>query len=493
MSDSTNSSLASSKSISFIDEDRQQVLEGASEAPADANSGQDALLTLLEHLDPNATIIDDKEGFEGDIDFSILEKCNFKGITTIILSPAKVTSITGIPDGVKKVIFAENYLVEIPQLPDSIIEVDIQKNAIKAVGPLPAGLKELNISDNQIETLENLPASLEVLMCSSNNLRVLDLAGIENLRVLHCSNNPRLIIESLPDTLVDFQMDNDVATQIKRASVEESEDREGESDAGSKADYSECLYTYFELKKRYEDDVLKKKRAAFASAKNKKAARVKIADLKPKCIECFRPVGTIFAKQDRRYIARCGDSKHPCSLDIQLFSGEYSEISGMLEYYQRLTEIIKQEIMVDKLDVLFHYVSERDGVELFKSKLDFYTKENMHLTTLKKEYDALYFSDERKDKVDVKLKKIKEIQERIGELFSKAADNQDVIRDAMTVYIEELIPEMENLQFIKYDTRELLVDEKTAELYQTPWRIQQLEYTFGEYPRVIKFRLKSAP
>ena len=117
----------------------------------------------------------------------------------------------------------------------------------------------------------------------------------------------------------------------------------------------------------------------------------------------------------------------------------------------------------------------------------------MHLTTLKKEYDALYFSDERNEKVDVKLKKIKEIQERIGELFSKAADNQDIIRDGMTVYIEELIPEMENLQFIKYDTRELLVDEKTAELYQTPGRIQQLEYTFGEYPRVIKFRLKSAP
>ena len=149
--------------------------------------------------------------------------------------------------------------------------------------------------------------------------------------------------------------------------------------------------------------------------------------------------------------------------------------------------------MVDKLNVLFHYVSEKDGVELFKANLDFYTEENIHLNTLKKEYDELYFSEERKEKVDVKMKKIKDIQELIGELFTKVADDPHIMKDAMAVYVDELVPEMENLQFIKYDTRELLVDDTKTELYQTPWRIQQLEYTFGEYPRVLKFRVKSSP
>ena len=150
--------------------------------------------------------------------------------------------------------------------------------------------------------------------------------------------------------------------------------------------------------------------------------------------------------------------------------------------------------MIDKLKVLFHHVTEKEGVELFKTSLDFYTEEKVHMTTLKKEYDDLYFNEERNEKIDSKLKKIKEIQERIKVLFDKAVEeaSESIVTDAMTIYIKDLIPEMENLQIIKYDTREILVDEFTnvATLFQVPWRVQQIEYTFGEYPRVVKFRMK---
>ena len=466
--------------ISFIEEQRKTVLEEEG-----ANSAQDEFLYLLEHLDPTTTILEDTRGLEGDVDCDILEKCNFKNITTLIFSPSKITSIKNIPAGVKKLACPDNYLIDIPDLPDSLLELDVQKNALKNIGPLPAGLKELNVSRNKIETLENLPSTIEVLICDNNNLHLLNLTGIENLRVLKCSNNPRLVIENLPDTLVDFQMDNDVATQIKRV----QSDGRNESDVESKVNYSECLYTYFEMKKTYNERVLKMKRDSFRGSSSKKAAKMKIKGLKPKCIVCARPVGTIFKNEGRNYIARCGDSLKPCSLDINLFAGEYDNVSDTLEYYKRLSEVIKQEIMVDKLKVLFHFLSENDGVELFKDTLDFYTKETMHLTTLKKECDDLYFSEERDEKIKIKLKKINDIQERISELLKKG---DDTIVDAMTIYIQELIPEMDNLQLIKYDTQELLIDEPIATLYQTPWRTQQLEYTFGEYPKVIKFRVKSS-
>jgi len=491
-SDSTRKSMSDSwtpppfnpeEAMTFIEEQRKTILEEEQK-----NTAQEELLNFLEHLGPSETVIQDDRGFEGDLDFSILEKCNFKGITSIELVPSKVTSITGLPNGLKKLAVPDNYLIEIPELPDSLVDLDVNKNALRTVGPLPAGLKELNVSKNHIDTLENLPASLEVLKCNDNTLHLLNLSGIENLRVLHCSGNPRLVIEGLPDTLVDFQMDNDVGTQIQKATDERSDNPE------AKANYMECLYTYFELKKRYEDGVLRMKRVAYASSKNKKAARVKVADLKPKCIECARPVGSIFKKEGRNYIARCGDSKNPCSFEIELFSGEYSLITDMLGYYERLTEIIKEQIMIDKLKVLFHHVTEKEGVELFKTSLDLYTEEKVHMTTLKKEYDDLYFNEERNEKIDSKLKKIKEIQERIKVLFDKAAEeaSESIVTDAMTIYVKELIPEMENLQIIKYDTREILVDEFTnvATLFQVPWRVQQIEYTFGEYPRVVKFRMK---
>jgi hypothetical protein len=467
--------------IGFIEEQRMRVLEDD-----ESNSAQNDFLYVLEHLDPTSTIIDENRGLEGDVDCDILQKCNFKAITTLLFSPSKITSIKNIPAGIKKFGCADNYLIDMPELPDSILEVDVQKNAIKNCGKLPAGLKELNISKNQIDTLENLPASLEVLICDYNKLHVLNLSGIENLRVLHCSGNPRLVIENLPDTLVDFQMDNDVATQIKHVQREESAES---LDPESKANYSECLYTYFELKKGYEEQVIRLKREVFRGASSKKAAKMKIKDLKPKCIECARPVGTVFKNEGRTYIAKCGDHSKPCSLDIRIFAGEYGKITDMLEYYQRLIELIKQDIMVDKLNVLFHYISEKEGVRVFKDNLDFYTKENMHLSTLKKEYDNLYFSEERQDKINAKLKKIQDIQERVTELFSKG---EDATVDAMTIYIQELIPEIENLQLIKYDTRELIAVDPLSKLYQTPWRVQNLEYTFGEYPRVIKFRVKGS-
>ena len=61
----------------------------------------------------------------------------------------------------------------------------------------------------------------------------------------------------------------------------------------------------------------------------------------------------------------------------------------------------------------------------------------------------------------------------------------------MTIYVQELIPEIENLQNIQYDSRELIEFGSHYKLLQTPYRIQNLEYTFGEFPKVLKFRVKS--
>jgi len=470
--------------MSFIDQQRKTIIE-------ENNTAQEDFLNILEHLNPAASEITVREPLSGDLDLDILKKCNFTNITSLVFSAGNLTSIKNIPEGITRLVCAENYLIDLSLLPKSLVELDVHHNAIKSIVQFPEYLKELNLSENQLYTIENLPAGLEVLRCSNNQLHILNLSGIENLRVLHCSNNPRLIIENYPDTLQDVDMENDVATQIKRVREEINDNRRQEDSCESRANYTECLYTYFELKQSYQNAVLKTRRSVFRASPSKKIARKKLADLKPKCIECSRPVGTIFKNDGRTYIAKCGDTDKPCSLDIQLFAGEYDTVISMLEYYQRLIEMIKQQIVVDKVEVLFNYVSEKEGVEIFKNNIDFYTKEKVHLTTLQKEYENLYFSDEREEKVQLKIKKIKEIQERIKELYQKSLEDPQIIQDAMRVYVQELAPEMENLQNIQYDSRELIPIEKQYKLYQTPYRIQNLEYTFGEFPKVIKFRVKT--
>jgi hypothetical protein len=222
--------------------------------------------------------------------------------------------------------------------------------------------------------------------------------------------------------------------------------------------------------------------------------QMKMATLKPKCSYCERPVGSIFENKGRSFIARCGDTKHPCAFHIELFGGEYGQVTEMMENYENSIVFTKESIISQKLDVLFQYLSEADGVELFKDNLDYYTKQNVHYTELKRGYDSLYFDEEREEKLAQKRAKIAGIQDRIRELVKlyKTDENPEVLKDVMTVYIKELVPEINNRAIIENQTREISKDERTNiwTLFQMGWKINDLEYTFGEYPRVVHFKVK---
>ena len=270
-----------------------------------------------------------------------------------------------------------------------------------------------------------------------------------------------------------------------------SEINSSEKESEKHANFNECLQEFFRLKSLYEAKVLALKRNIFKEAKSKKEFKRKVSLLRPKCVNCDRSVGSIFENKGRTYIARCGDTAHPCGFRIELFGGEFESVKDSVERYDKLLEITKLFIIKDKLDVVFDYMTEEDGVEMFKENLDEYTKENHHFQTLKKEYDDLYFNEEDEEKLAVKKKKIAQIKERIQELFHiyKMDENPEALNDVMTAYVTELIPEINNEAFILYKIREINFDENRQlfELFQQNWRLNQLEYTFGEFPRVIHF------
>ena len=468
--------------MSFIEEQRKQILE-------ENNTAQTDFLDFLENLSPTVSTIDVSIPLSGDIDCEVLTKCSFKGITALTFCPGDITSLKNIPQGITKLVCAENFLTDIPVLPESIVELDLHKNAVRlANSTWSRDLKELNLSDNQISSLENLPVGLEVLKVENCRLKILKLDGLEKLRVLHCSGNIGLVIENLPDTLTDFQCENDVITEINKM---RSEINSSEKESEKHANFNECLQEFFRLKSLYEAKVLALKRNIFKEAKSKKEFKRKVSLLRPKCVNCDRSVGSIFENKGRTYIARCGDTSHPCGFRIELFGGEFESVKDSVERYYKLLEITKLFIIKDKLDVVFDYMTEEDGVEMFKENLDEYTKENHHFQTLKKEYDDLYFNEEDEEKLSVKKKKIAQIKERIQELFHiyKMDENPEALNDVMTAYVTELIPEINNEAFIRYKIREINFDENRQlfELFQQNWRLNQLEYTFGEFPRVIHF------
>ena len=473
--------------MNFIEQQRQTLIDEATE------TGQTDLLDYLDHLNPQSSDIIIREPLSGDIDFAVLKECNFTNITSLQFTKGKITALKNIPEGITKLVCPENLLVELPELPDSMVEVNLKENGIKSANfkdnMLP-NLKELNLSNNHLVTLDDLPKDLETLYCDNNYLKTIDLDGMDKLKVLHCSNNPVLIIEHFPETITDFQMTNNPMTEINRErdSNRESETEDPDEYAESRADFTESLNTYFQMKNEYENKTYQMKKQVFNAAKTKKQAKKQMAELKPKCINCNRPVGSIFTSEARTYVARCGDRAAPCNLDIRLFAGEYGSINSHLKLFTELVELYKEDIIKQKLDTLFNYINKFESISLFKKHLEEYTESMTFLKELTEEYTKIYFNEDRKEKINKKMEQISKIRERIADLFNKykESDNREILKDTMTIYIQELKPEMENLQLLKYETMEM--DE--YELHQKNYRLEKLDYTFGSYPKVVKFRSK---
>ena len=111
---------------------------------------------------------------------------------------------------------------------------------------------------------------------------------------------------------------------------------------------------YFKLKNKYETNNHNAKRKAFESALkkgySKKSSIKKSSNIKNKCINCERPVGTIFSNKDRRYIATCGDKIHPCGLNIEIFRGDYvSLLDETIEDFSNIVNESKDEIIMQEV------------------------------------------------------------------------------------------------------------------------------------------------
>jgi len=476
------------RSHGFAEEQRRDVIETE-------NTAQERFLDFLETLSPEATEIVCREPFSGDIDLGILKECDFHIVDTIIFTGGKITSIRNIPVGIKRFECPENLLIELTDIPDTITHLVLHHNYLKHIdlGHLKR-LIEINVNNNQLGHLVDFPDSIESIHCDHNFLTTLDLKGIQNLKVLHCSHNRMIRIENFPeDTIRDFVMENNPMITIqKRGSHREGEgegEGEGEDEEKMSADYPESLETYFELKQTYERAAYTLKKETFNRTTNKRAARELLKQVKPKCVNCKRPVGSIFMTDKRTYIAKCGDSKNPCNFHIKLYAGSYDNLMYLLESYHTYVEDGKDTIMKQKLDTLFNYVSESRSVQLFKKHFEEYTEMATYLKKLVDEYNDLYFNEERRLKIEKKQSDIFKIQERVNELFMKYTqyESPEVLQDAMTIYKDELLPQIANLRILQYSLCEMVDEGSISRLIQHTVPREKRDFTFGSFPKVIQF------
>jgi hypothetical protein len=266
---------------------------------------------------------------------------------------------------------------------------------------------------------------------------------------------------------------------------------------------SESLNEFYKLKNNYETEITKEKRKII---KNKELSwrekRTEFKNYKPKCINCKRPVGTIFSikhnpsNEFRELTAICGSVTEPCNLNIIINPGVTFNMLDHIKELEKDNDEYKNSIIDDKNKLLFGYISTEKAIANFDNLKDAIGDINYLLNI---NYETLFQVIDNKD-TEEKIEKLKEetyilindIKQSIKD-YNSTNDIQ-LVRDCVEIYINQLQPKLKELMALKYKNNlvEYNEDDNTYTLIQKKYTILDLEDNYVK-PEVIAFDYGTAP
>jgi hypothetical protein len=282
---------------------------------------------------------------------------------------------------------------------------------------------------------------------------------------------------------------------IERQSKSSSFDNDDNSyEIQDDEEFDEAVKKYYRLKNEYDESLNNQKKKILATkGLSLKDKQIEFNKLRKKCINCKRPVGTIFDTKvidggpfnykDRHLIALCGDRNEPCPLNIDINLSATTSIRNVVNMFEKELNEFKNQVIIHKNDLLFGYITPEKAVEKFDE-----IKENIKGST---EMFDLFFemlnnitdNPNKKEKLD-NLKK--EFYENIDTLKSmmeefKASGTTQYVLDAVELYKNEINPTAEKIMHKKYAYIGIDYDEddKTYHLVQNKNTIRELETDVG--------------
>lgn len=265
----------------------------------------------------------------------------------------------------------------------------------------------------------------------------------------------------------------------------------------------EAIDNYYKLKSKYEDQIKKNKQALINNSKlSVREKRKQFNEYKPKCINCQRPVGTIFSvkydpqEETRNVLAFCGDRVNPCNLNININLGNYMLLPDVLKINEEDISYVKNNIIIDKNKLLFGLIETEKALQAFEE----YKNEINAITTLLEYYLELYNNlvdnREKNEELNKNIEflniNIISIKKAIEDF--NATNNIQYIKDAVDIYInnlqinsknENIVKKIQNLKYkqnyVEYDN-----DTNTYHLIQSKVGIEDLETDIRE-PKIISF------
>ena len=137
----------------------------------------------------------------------------------------------------------------------------------------------------------------------------------------------------------------------------------------------------------------------------------------------------------------------------------------MVYLFKSNIDILKDEMIIQKMDTLFNYISESETVKVFNNSLTTYNEDSIKYKTYMNKYNELYNNENRQELINRKMEIIYTLSSKINNITEQYSNEQpqnvkniELLKTAMEVYVNELLPEIHNLQLLKYDSMEMVAE-----------------------------------
>lgn len=235
--------------------------------------------------------------------------------------------------------------------------------------------------------------------------------------------------------------------------------------------YTDALHRYYQLKSRYEGGISTKKHGIKRASKSNRERRDMFRKFTPLCVSCGRKVGSTFTSTSNAeeviHLAKCGDTKNPCQLDIKLKTD--TTINIRKDRAQELKTLHNYGEKVIRLtnDGMFGYITSDAVVDTH----DAYEQERVAEEKVRKNRDAIMKNREEVDAINFTYMKSSladnkdmQIQIHAGiDLFNEhvatiksnmneytRSGNRQFLRDSIHLYANEMRENLDSLNNNKY-------------------------------------------
>ena len=261
--------------------------------------------------------------------------------------------------------------------------------------------------------------------------------------------------------------------------------------------YDDAVNEYYDLKQQYRVGK-EKEMQIFLEATEDMSWREKrnlFKSLHYKCVNCRRYVGSIFKtnmiEQDRHLIAKCGDHSNPCPLNIDINLGTILSYEYALEIDKDMILDYKKDIIKDKNNLMFGYISSKQAIDRFDKLKEEMISSIDILESTNKRYLNITNNLEKKEKII-------ELQQQVYGIINaikiyikqyESSNNPALINDAVTLYTEELLGKITELNMLTfaYKAVEYDTDSNTYTLVEKQYSVEEMEINIGADKKVISF------